>query len=287
MAKLAIIPRQEQAETAYDLTGSGRFLSPETEKRFRLNMLQADSTRSRITIAVLLLFSTLLIPVDFALLQGSTLTAMIAVRLALLAGGAVVLLWLRRVQNESTYDRISLVWNSLVAVFMVYAGSTRPPTQPVHYAADILVVYAMYLNFRSGVLFEFFPPALLSLLVLIWAAVTPGAANLGTIFVVNLGAHVIGLFSSRDLHQRSRLGFAALERESKLRQRLEGALAEIKTLEGILPICSHCKQVRDAEGQWHHVESYVREHSNADFSHSICPTCRDAEYGELLARSGD
>ncbi|TAL11513.1 MAG: hypothetical protein EPO02_04385 [Nitrospirae bacterium] len=70
------------------------------------------------------------------------------------------------------------------------------------------------------------------------------------------------------------------ERE-RLITELQDALANIKVLHGLLPICSHCKKIRDDEGGWHMVEVYVREHSNADFSHSICPECLNRMYPEF------
>jgi hypothetical protein len=54
---------------------------------------------------------------------------------------------------------------------------------------------------------------------------------------------------------------------------LEEALAHIKRLQGILPICSYCKKVRNDQNYWQQVEGYIAEHSDARFSHSICPEC--------------
>lgn len=62
---------------------------------------------------------------------------------------------------------------------------------------------------------------------------------------------------------------------------LEKALSEIKQLRGILPICAECKKIRDDKGYWHQVELYVREHTDAQFSHSICPDCKQKLYPEL------
>ncbi len=56
------------------------------------------------------------------------------------------------------------------------------------------------------------------------------------------------------------------------------ALEEIKTLRGILPICSYCKKIRDNRGDWEHVEVYVKRHSHADFSHVICPDCFEKRF---------
>jgi hypothetical protein len=55
--------------------------------------------------------------------------------------------------------------------------------------------------------------------------------------------------------------------------KLEATMKEIKTLRGILPICSYCKKIRDDEGYWSQIESYISEHSETEFSHGICPDC--------------
>ena len=56
-------------------------------------------------------------------------------------------------------------------------------------------------------------------------------------------------------------------------QKLEKALSEVKKLQGLIPICAYCKKIRDDEGSWDHVESYIRDHSETEFSHLICPDC--------------
>ena len=62
---------------------------------------------------------------------------------------------------------------------------------------------------------------------------------------------------------------------------LEEAVKEIKTLKGIIPICASCKNIRDDKGYWNQIESYIKEHSDADFSHSICPECAKKLYPDL------
>ncbi len=65
-------------------------------------------------------------------------------------------------------------------------------------------------------------------------------------------------------------------------QELQEALAAVKTLSGLLPICASCKNVRDDQGYWHQVEVYIRDHSDVEFSHSICPTCAEKLYPEYF-----
>lgn len=70
------------------------------------------------------------------------------------------------------------------------------------------------------------------------------------------------------------------EERNQLVLNLQLALAEIKTLKGIVPICSFCKKIRDDKGYWEQVEVYVKRHTEADFSHGICPECRKKHYPE-------
>lgn len=69
------------------------------------------------------------------------------------------------------------------------------------------------------------------------------------------------------------------EREELIRE-LQTALKEVKTLSGMLPICAHCKKVRDDEGYWNQIENYLQEHTGARFSHGICTECADTLYGD-------
>lgn len=65
-----------------------------------------------------------------------------------------------------------------------------------------------------------------------------------------------------------------LNAELEIRNReLREALAQVKVLRGLLPICSYCKKVRDDRGYWHRVEEYIQSYTDAQFSHGICPTC--------------
>ena len=62
-----------------------------------------------------------------------------------------------------------------------------------------------------------------------------------------------------------------LTRRKKLIAQLEEAMADVKKLSGLLPICASCKKIRDDKGAWHILESYIADHAEADFSHGICP----------------
>ncbi len=66
---------------------------------------------------------------------------------------------------------------------------------------------------------------------------------------------------------------------------LQEALGKIKTLKGFIPICSYCKNIRDDSGYWNQLEAYIHEHSDAELSHGICPTCAEKYYGKYFKSS--
>ncbi len=79
---------------------------------------------------------------------------------------------------------------------------------------------------------------------------------------------------------------AAKERESLIAQ-LQKALEEVKTLSGLLPICASCKKIRnDDDNSWQQIEDYIASHSDADFTHGICPECAHRLYPELYQNQG-
>ena len=81
----------------------------------------------------------------------------------------------------------------------------------------------------------------------------------------------------RDITERKQM---ELEREALIAQ-LTAALADVKTLSGLLPICSSCKKIRDDTGYWRTLERYLSDHSEAQFSHGLCDDCLHKLYPEL------
>src|SRR5207237_6416573 len=91
--------------------------------------------------------------------------------------------------------------------------------------------------------------------------------------------YIVKPFQRDELHARVRVGERLLELQATLADRvkeLEAALARVKLLHGLLPICSYCKKVRDDQNYWQQVESYISAHSGVQFSHGICPGCYES-----------
>jgi PAS domain S-box-containing protein len=76
----------------------------------------------------------------------------------------------------------------------------------------------------------------------------------------------------------------AEEKREELVRKLQEALARVKQLNGLLPICAACKKIRDDKGYWQQLEAYIQDHSEAEFSHSICPECFKTLYPDFVIR---
>ena len=80
---------------------------------------------------------------------------------------------------------------------------------------------------------------------------------------------------------------ATEEEKEKLITELTAALAQVKTLSGLLPICSSCRQIRDSDGKWSKVEEYIQTRTDAEFTHGICPKCAQRLYPDLYDQLDD
>jgi hypothetical protein len=75
-----------------------------------------------------------------------------------------------------------------------------------------------------------------------------------------------------------------LLREKELKKSVDESLARIKVLNGLIPICARCKKIRDDKGYWDQLEGYIQSHSEAKFSHGVCPECAEKLYGDLYKK---
>ena len=93
--------------------------------------------------------------------------------------------------------------------------------------------------------------------------------------------NLIGIIETfQDITQRQQLE----DEREELIQNLQSEQEKVRTLSGFLPICASCKKIRDDKGYWNQIESYIKDHSEAEFSHSICPECAEKLYGDYLKK---
>jgi PAS domain S-box-containing protein len=87
----------------------------------------------------------------------------------------------------------------------------------------------------------------------------------------------------RDITERKR----TMQEKELLIAELRDALSKVKTLSGLLPTCAGCRKIRDEDGEWHDMENYITDHSNAGFSHGLCPPCAERLYPDVFGPKGN
>jgi ligand-binding sensor domain-containing protein len=97
------------------------------------------------------------------------------------------------------------------------------------------------------------------------------------LLLVALGGAIFGGYRLRLLQ--------LLSREKELQKGIQEALANVKTLSGLLPICANCKKIRNDRGYWDQIEGYIQKHSEAQFTHGICPECAEKLYGDVFFKN--
>ncbi|MFC1574772.1 hypothetical protein ACFL3Z_01695 [Gemmatimonadota bacterium] len=266
---------------------SNKLVPPELEARFRVEGLQRDTVVATGLMLFAFLFHVISFPTDLELLgRSEALTVVWAVRGASAVIALVCLLLIRRTSGVSSFDNIVFLWAALLGLGIVLANGMLPADYTTHVAWDLFLAFAAYAVVPLPLNRQVMVASIVTLgdIVIFWqfkALDQPGAfLDVLTAFVC---ANLVGVFTSWEFQRWRRRGFLALRREADARADLEKAWLEIKTLKGIIPICANCKKVRTDEGHWNQVEAYVRDHSEADFSHGICPDCAAILYPELSA----
>jgi hypothetical protein len=119
--------------------------------------------------------------------------------------------------------------------------------------------------------------------VLVWAGIAPDF-ELAKYNIIIWPTCVIVIFAAFMLDLLFRGIFVQMDERKKLITELQDSAAAVKTLRGMLPICASCKKVRDDKGYWSQIEHYITEHSEAEFSHSVCPDCMEKLYPDYVKK---
>ncbi len=138
----------------------------------------------------------------------------------------------------------------------------RDATKDRRFAGSALVTGEPHIRFYAG-----FP------------LINPEGLALGTLCVVDRQPRRISADQLKTMRALARQVMTLLELR-RVSARLADALDQVKTLQGLLPICAWCKRVRDDKGYWDQVETYFQKHAGADFTHGICPQCLEKAHAE-------
>ncbi len=254
-----------------------RFDSPELEQRYRLDRLPSNRRTLVAILTVTVVFQLLNLPTDWMLTGGGRgFDGVLAIRLTgsvIAVMGAMII---ARVRAPDLFERVATWWGMLTALGVVASFVVLPSGYTTHTAWSVFLVLAMYVVLPVSFTSQVVVASVFTVgdaLILTYLKVPVSRAMVADVLTAHCCAHVLGLVVSWQF-QRSRRDQFRAHREAELAQTQEQrALGELRMLQGILPICSHCKRIRNENGEWSQLEVYVRRHSDADFSHSICPQC--------------
>jgi hypothetical protein len=170
----------------------------------------------------------------------------------------------------------------------LFVGATRPPGYTTYLLINLLTVASAYFlvpidPFR--LLMACSICSLLEFIALLTRHAEAGELVFIVAFVSFAGANLVGAFGVSRLNGALRREYLAFEQAEERSAQLKEALANVKTLQGLLPMCAHCKKIREIDGQWFSLERYVESHSSAQMSHGICPDCLTKHYPEYTQRS--
>ncbi len=220
--------------------------------------------------------------------QPRTLLALAATRTSMLVIMLVIIEHLRRIRNRERFLRAMTITMTVDVVLILAVHLLRPRTLLTPFILEALLVIAIYGFLPNGRLRQFLAAGFLSagslFLLFFWHQNVQPVEFIAitTAFFV---ANALGITFTWHRHLREQREELMFAREQEARAALERTLAELRVLRGVLPICAHCRHIRADDGDWQQLEAYVREHSEADFSHGICPSCLEEHYAEDLEHS--
>ena len=267
---------------------AGEFADPVLENAYRQKYAPQDRLFGRVIVAVAAVAVLGMGAMDEGALADVTAVAcMRAVRAAFFVLSAVALFLLRGQPTPTRFTWVLSVWNLLAVALHVYAGWAMPAGNADLRLTAAVAVFMPYcvtplpLRYQTGIALSHTAAALVVSAWLKPNTEQPTLVNdLCWLGLIN----VLGVFMSYRLHTRQRRLFAAVRRQTELSSNLGRALAEVRTLRGLIRVCAWCRKV-DSEGVWQQLEAYVKDHSHAEFTHGICPTCLDATCRELKAET--
>ncbi len=214
--------------------------------------------------------------------DSATWSALFAIRFALVGLTAGYGLTVGRVRSARTLDAMTMFIIVAITVLSLGVDAARPKDFYTHVGADIVILFGIYFVIPLSQLLRIASAAAytaaLFTLYFVYKEL-PDSLTGTSVFVSVSIANLLGALISFRVARIQRAEYTALKNEQAARQAHEEALANIRSLSGLIPICAGCKKVRNDEGFWEQVESYVRDRSEADFSHSLCPVCA-VEYGK-------
>jgi hypothetical protein len=258
------------------------FSDHKTENDYRTNFLSSDCRQYSIGIALSLIPFAMFLYSDRLFFGSSCIFVfLLSLRSLFILLSILAIVVIKKMRNPFTVDLLLFSWIVLYFSAITIIYSTRPAEFIRNPFLDILMILVPYLVFNIRFAFQITPPLLFSAASIVFLSTTPGVTliSFNAIVMTYVFSNVMGIFAAWRLHAYRRVQFSHFLEEKKLNRELKEAMSSIRTLRGLMPICSKCRKIRDEEGYWKKMEEYIEQHSEAQFSHSLCDKCAHELYG--------
>ena len=263
-----------------------RLRPKELEERFRLETLARDKIQMTVIIAVTSFLIAGFVALDLYFLpSGLSLYVSIAARCAATVMSLLAIWMVRRQSQPRSFDRIVFVWALIDIAHLLVVNALRPADYVGVVVWDLVSIFTLFLLVPIPLRLQVLLTLLLScgsrVLWLVFRLPVSNGLETWAILSAYITVNGYGVFASARLGRLHRQQFTLYEQEQRAKKELEAALAEVKVLRGIIPICANCKRIRNDTGYYEAVEAYVSRYSEAHFSHTICPECFAVLYPEI------
>lgn len=242
-------------------------------------MLRLESERrlALLTTSIIFVPNALAFTVDRRMVSDPTQLAwLFGIRVAMFAmwGAGLVFLW--RITTRAALERIVFALCLGLATSMIAIQLARPAGDELALRTTVLASVLLFVAYPNRPGFQWIPWGLLvggTMAIGMWRDAAMSRIGDVPLLIQFLLAGVLGALVSFNRRTLEHDMAASLDRERAAIEDKERTVAELRTLEGILPICSYCRKIRTDVGDWHGLEQYVQARTSAEFSHGICPAC--------------
>ncbi len=253
------------------------FDTAELEARYELDALPSHRKSLVAILVVAGIFQAINIPTDYTISGGGdAFRDLVVIRVTSVVLVVAGIVMIRGQRAPLRFERVAMWWGILTAIGVVASFAILPPNYTEHTAWSVFLVLAMYVTLPIAMVRQASVAAIFTIgdAVILWnLKVLDVPAARVDIMMAHTCAHAVGMVASWQLRRSRRDQFLAYREAELAHTQEQRARSELSVLQGILPICSHCKRIRTEAGGWSQLEVYVRRHSEADFSHCICPDC--------------
>ena len=245
-------------------------------------VLDQQRKRHLFTACAVIVITAFAVLAVFDYLEGDVLENLInlAVICTMAAGLAAVRKWGR----DAAVYRLS---HFLICLLLLYCVSIAAGRETVLYWVLIMpLLFFAFFGKREGMLWALLFSAGLGLIMIapgLFGSHVYGDVTISRFLITLSMAIVVAYHLESSRHTFGRLLDEKNQALLREKQSLEAAMARIRTLRGLLPICASCKRIRDDKGYWNQLEAYLSEHSEVVFSHGICPECKEKLYSQRSA----